>query len=169
MLAPWCRWQNVTSWLATEIVLSCLLERVGAHSIGWVRLVTWLRCSVRCRLLPPLVIVLVASLLVAVPGGVGAVTDGQSGPPGSSRVPSTIRAEPLPLLTTPQPGSSFDLSSDLSSDSISLGEVSHLPESAVTANATRVRYGVDSLAPSTAGGGGGGGLVLVSAEDLGVL
>ena len=91
---------------------------------------------------------LVASLLVAAPSGAGAVSDGQSEAPGSSSAPSTIQAEPLPLLTTPQPGSSFDLSSfDLSSGGIPLEEV---PPPAEAAKATRTQDEVDPVVLSGA-------------------
>ena len=91
---------------------------------------------------------LVASLLVAAPSGVGAVSDGQLEAPGSWSAPSTIQAEPLPLLTTPQPGSSFDLSSfDLSSGGIPLEEV---PPRAEAAKATRTQDEVDPVVLSGA-------------------
>ena len=98
---------------------------------------SWLRRAARSWVLAPLVTTLVASLLVAAPSGAGAVSDGQSEAPGSSSAPSTIQAEPLPSLTTPQPGSSFDLSSfDLSSGGIPLEQV---PPPAEAAKATRTQ------------------------------
>ena len=91
---------------------------------------------------------LVASLLVAAPSGAGAVSDGQLGAPGSWSAPSTIQVEPLPSLTTPQPGSSFDLSSfDLSSGGIPLEEV---PPPAEAAKATRTQDEVDLVVLSGA-------------------
>ena len=105
--------------------------------------VSWLRGAARSWLLAPLVTMLVASLLVAVPSGVGAVSDGRLGAPGSSSAPSTIQAGPLPSLTTPQPGSSFDLSSfDSSSGGIPLEEVAPPAEAA---KATRAQDEVDPV------------------------
>ena len=105
--------------------------------------VSWLRRAARSWLLAPLVTMLVASLLVAAASGVGAVSDGQLGAPGSSSAPSTIQAEPLPSLTTPQPGSSFDLSSfDSSSGGIPLEEVAPPAEAA---KATRTQDEVDPV------------------------
>ena len=102
-----------------------------------------MRRAARIWLLAPSVTTLVASLLVAAPSGAGAVSDGQSEAPGSSSAPSTIQAEPLPSLTTPQPGSSFDLSSG----GIPLEEV---PPPAEAAKATRIQDEVDPVVLSGA-------------------